>query len=287
MSALSFLEVVSGFTVAGQNGSQHRPVKFAKVDPAYNPFSTYPAAPPPARVTFEGESTLSAKAYALADGVVPMAGRRVWMVPAGNSYIIAGTIGSQESQGFWSEGGDAGVEFGGGSFFDTTTGLIINGDASFSGDVTIDGRPQGKGRISTTSSTVNSGNYTTVLTTVLTMSNVTVEAGRAYEFRFGNGVQHTNASTVADCRVHCTEMAAYVVEWYRFPVLTAGQVHHCQASLGYVRNSGGADLTRSFTLQMAASAGTGFQAAAVGRARFFEVWDVGPAANFTQATAIT
>jgi hypothetical protein len=285
--ALSFLEAVSGFTVAGQNGSKDRPVKFAVVDPAYNPFSTYPAAPPPARVTFEGETTLSTKAYALADGVVPMPGRRVWLVPAGNSYFIGGTIGGQEPQGFWSDDTDAGVEFGGGSYYDTETGLVIAGDASFSGDVTIDGHPQGKGRIATTSSTTNSGNYTTTLTVVATLSNVNIESGRAYEFRYGNGVQHTIAGAFCDTRVHCTEMAATVVEFYRTPVTTAATVMVNRGHGGFVRNSGGSNLTRSFTLQMSAQSGTGFQAAGVGRARWFDIWDVGPAANFTQATAIT
>lgn len=287
-SPISFLDAIAGYTVGGQpNGSADRPIRFARVDPAYNPFSTYPAAPPPARVTFEGETTLSSKAYAIADGVIPMAGRRVFLVPAGNSYFIAGTIGGQFSQGFWQDATDSGVEFGGGSYYDTDTGLVIAGDASFSGQVLFDGVPQGKGRIATTSSTSNSGNYTTTLTVVATLSNVNIEAGRAYEFKFGNGVQHTNAATFVDCRVHCTNMAANVVEWYRMQVTNAAQVWHAQGAMGYVRNTGGTDLVRSFTLQMSASAGTGFHAAGAGRARFFEVWDVGPAANFTQATLIT
>lgn len=285
--ALSFLEAVSGFTVAGQNGSQDRPVKFAKVDPAYDPFSTWPSAPPPARVTFEGETTLSVKAYAIADGLIPIPNRRVWLVPAGNSYIIAGCIGGQHALGFWSSSTESGVELGDGSFFNTVEGLVLAHDAAFSGEVTFDGHPQGKGRIATTSATSNSGNYTTSLTVVATLSNVNIEAGRAYEFRHGNGVQHTNASTFVDTRVHCTNMAAFVVEWYRSIVLNAAQVWQNQGSMGYVRNTGATDLVRSFTLQMSASAGTGFHAGGTGRARFFEVWDVGPAANFTQATAIT
>jgi hypothetical protein len=286
--ALSFLEAVSGFTVAGQpNGSADRPIRFAKVDPAYNPFSTWPAAPPPARVTFEGETTLSTKAYALADGVVPMPGRRVWLVPAGNSYFIGGTIGGQDSQGFWSDGTDAGVEFGGGSYYSTEDGLVIAGPVSFTEPPVVDGVSQGKGLIATTSSGSNSGNYTTSLTTVATLSNVNIEAGRAYEFKFGNGVQHTNAATFLDCRVHCTNMGVHVVEWYRMQIANAGQVWHAQGTMGYVRNTGVTDLVRSFTLQMSASAGTGYQAAGANRARFFEVWDVGPAADFTQATIIT
>lgn len=84
-SALSFLEAVQGFTESGSRSSADRPVRLAVVDPAYA------GAPALARVTFEGESTLSTKAYPYSTPVV--AGDRVALLPIGNTYLIIGAIG--------------------------------------------------------------------------------------------------------------------------------------------------------------------------------------------------
>jgi hypothetical protein len=109
----------------------------AKVDPAYNGFTGYPSEPPTARVTFEGESTLSGKYYAISNGFIPAPDQRVWMIPIGTTYLIAGAVNAQTSQGFWQDlaGADYGVELGGGSYFDATDGLVLTGDMSTAGDV--------------------------------------------------------------------------------------------------------------------------------------------------------
>lgn len=136
-SPLSFLDAVTGVVEAGRTSSADRPVKLAVVDPAYNPFLGYPAATPAVRVTFEGETVLSAKAYPLAQGFIPRPGQRVWMVPQGNGYLVAGAVNAQTPQGFWqdADGVDAGVELGGGNYFDTTEGLYLETDATVAGDV--------------------------------------------------------------------------------------------------------------------------------------------------------
>lgn len=137
---MQFLDAITGHVRGSSQSSADRPIRFAVVDPTYNAFSTYPSAPPPARVTFEGETTLS-KAYAVANGFIPWPGTRVYLVPVGRGYLIAGQVNALTPQGFWSNvtGTEAGVEFGGGSFFDTTEGLVIAGDVSVAGDLSVEG----------------------------------------------------------------------------------------------------------------------------------------------------
>lgn len=145
---LDFLDAVTGHVDRGRTSSADRPIRLATVDPAYDPFFDYPAAIPAARVTFEGETTLSAKAYAVAGGFVPRAGQRVYLLPQGNGYLIAGSVNTQTPQGFWQEasGAESGVELGGGSYYDTTDGLYLEGDLTVTGQATMAGRPITTGR---------------------------------------------------------------------------------------------------------------------------------------------
>lgn len=92
MQAYEFLTTLAG--VPRDFGSADRPVKHAVVDPAYVA-SSYPGTLP--RVTFDGESTLSAKGYASL--YAPKPGDRVVMLPAGNTYVIVGAIGASSSGG--------------------------------------------------------------------------------------------------------------------------------------------------------------------------------------------
>lgn len=132
---MTFLQSVAGYTRSASQSSADRPLRLGTVDPAYDPWLTYPDAPPPARVTFDGESVLSGKAYGYVGGFVPWPGIRVFLVPIGNTYVIGGMINSQTPQGFWSnaDGTHSGMELGGGSYYDTSDGLVINGDLSVSG----------------------------------------------------------------------------------------------------------------------------------------------------------
>jgi len=84
---LDFLQAVTGFARDQDTG---RDTKLAKIDPAYVSTS-YPATLP--RVTFEGESALSAKRYAVLSPYRPMPGDRVLMIPSGQTYVIAGAAG--------------------------------------------------------------------------------------------------------------------------------------------------------------------------------------------------
>lgn len=138
-TAADFLHTVQG---PRRKTSASRPIRLATVDAAYDPFTTWPDAAPAARVTFEGESTLSTKAYPIANGFVPRAGQRVWLEPIGNSYLVCGSIQGTVSQGFWqdSDGALAGVELGGGSFYDTDEGLVLAHDAAIAGTLTAGAR---------------------------------------------------------------------------------------------------------------------------------------------------
>jgi hypothetical protein len=132
------------YTVQGprRKTSASRPIRLAVVDSDYEPFAPWPDAVPAARVTFDGETTISTKAYPVADGFIPWPGNRVWLIPVGNSYVIGGSIDGPSSHGFWqdTDTGDAGVELGGGSYYDTQEGLVLAHDASVSGTLTAGAR---------------------------------------------------------------------------------------------------------------------------------------------------
>lgn len=137
---IAFLDAVAGYVRGGTDGSADKPIKLAVVDPAYDPFSgLYPGGVNPARVTFEGESTLSAKSYPVASGYMPQPGNRVFLVPIGTTYLIVGSVTNAAAQGFYAKAGDIGVELGGGSYFDTSGGLSLETDAYIAGDLMVDG----------------------------------------------------------------------------------------------------------------------------------------------------
>lgn len=142
MEPISFLDGIAGYVRNSTNGAADKGIRLAVIDPAYNPFSSpYPDGIPLPKVTFEGETTLSGKAYAVASGYIPSPGARVWMVPIGNSWLIAGAATQYSAQGFYAEpdGSLVGVEFGGGSYFDTDAGLILETDAEIQGDLHSEG----------------------------------------------------------------------------------------------------------------------------------------------------
>jgi hypothetical protein len=288
--ALSFLEAVTGFHRSSSRSSADRPVRLAVIDPAYNPWSGYPDAPPPARVTFEGESVLSTKAYGYAGGFIPWAGMRVFLVPIGNTYIIGGAINTQTPQGFWANaaGTESGVEFGGGSFFDTDEGLVIAGDASISGDLTVaGGKALGRGVVMVNVSTANSGTYTTTLTNIANLNGLVLKPGRAYRISHGPGVQHNTAATYADFRLQRTSgTAATLWEFYRYPVPTANVITAVQGE-AYISNTSAGNITLDIQLQAAASAGTGYHAGAATRRRYIMAEDVGLATDYPMAYPLT
>lgn len=137
---LEFLDAVAGYARQGSNSSADRTIRLAKIDGTYNAYAAYPGAIPAARVTFEGETTLSGKYYAVANGYIPAPNDRCYMVPIGTTYLIAGRASQATPQGFWQDSGlDAGVEFGGGSYFDTIEGLHLETDATIEGDLLVSG----------------------------------------------------------------------------------------------------------------------------------------------------
>ena len=164
MEPMTFLDGLSGFMRNSTGNSADRPIRIAKIDPAYDPFlGHYPNATDPARVIFEGETTVSGKAYPVASGYVPQAGARVYMVPIGNSWLIAGAVTQYTTQGFFSDPEAAlyGVEFGGGSFFDSGTGLHIEGDTEILGDLDVGGI----GAVRTKWKTIDTGRSGTITST--------------------------------------------------------------------------------------------------------------------------
>lgn len=86
MNGLDLLQIIARYVRAevARTGASARPARLATVDPAY-------ASGRP-RVTFDGETTLSGKAYPRLSSYVPVAGDRVLMVPSGTSYVIIGKV---------------------------------------------------------------------------------------------------------------------------------------------------------------------------------------------------
>lgn len=84
IDAQDFLDTIAGYSRARTDGSADKPIKLAVVDPAYT--TGLP------KVTFEGESTMSAKGYAFAQSYTPTAGDRVFLLPVGTTYLIAGAV---------------------------------------------------------------------------------------------------------------------------------------------------------------------------------------------------
>lgn len=145
MKVLTFLDSIAGYvrnSPSNGSSSADRPIRLAKIDSTYAPFSTgYPAdGAPAARVIFEGEDQLSGKYYPVANGFVPARNQRVWMVPIGTTYLIAGGANQETTQGWYSNAdtNTIGVEFGDGNYFDTLEGLQLKTDASFDGSVYVD-----------------------------------------------------------------------------------------------------------------------------------------------------
>jgi len=142
MEPMTFLDGISGYVRTSTDGSADKGIRLAVIDPAYDPFDPpYPDGIPLPRVTFEGEATLSGKHYAVASGYVPQPGARVYMVPIGKTWLIAGAVTHYSAQGFYADpaAGTVGVEFGDGSYYDIDSGLVILGDGDFRGDLSIGG----------------------------------------------------------------------------------------------------------------------------------------------------
>jgi hypothetical protein len=75
----------NGNTYLGANSSSDMPNRLAVIDPAYIGVG-FP------HVTFEGESTLSGKPFAIAGTYVARASDRVVMIPVGTTYLILDSV---------------------------------------------------------------------------------------------------------------------------------------------------------------------------------------------------
>lgn len=73
---------------SGYVPSENRPPKLATINPAYAGEAT-------ARVTFDGETVMSTKAYPAIGAV--RAGGRALLLPVGRSYVILGTVGEPDN----------------------------------------------------------------------------------------------------------------------------------------------------------------------------------------------
>lgn len=88
LTARQFLDAVTGYvetpTTEAPVKSTERPTKIGTVDPAYTTGR--------AKVTFDGESTMSTKTYSYLSPYTPVASHRVLLLPVGTTYVILGRI---------------------------------------------------------------------------------------------------------------------------------------------------------------------------------------------------
>jgi hypothetical protein len=86
MNGLDLLQIIARYVRAevARTATTARPNRLATVDPGHT--SGQP------RVTFDGEDSMSQKAYPYLASYTPAAGDRVLMVPAGTSYVILGKV---------------------------------------------------------------------------------------------------------------------------------------------------------------------------------------------------
>lgn len=145
--ARSFLEAVAGYAAEPAGGavpSHDRPVRFGTVDALYSGSG-------PAKVLFDGESLMGLMEYVLGGGPIA-ANDRVWLLPAGRTYLIGGKVG----------GSSGGVPLGTVEWFSASTlpgaewsladgGTLVRADyALLNALYAADGYPHGNGNGTTT-----------------------------------------------------------------------------------------------------------------------------------------
>lgn len=143
--------------------------------------------------------------------------------------------------------------------------------------------------ISYTSLTANSSAVTTTETVALTSASVTFENGRAYRFTFKCLAQSSTAADTVTVRVRKTTTSgtAYI-DQVRVYIAAAG----ANAPVYFQNvcvNTSGADVTAALvgTYVRASGAGNVLIAASSTNVCYIEVEDIGEAADFSGATAIT
>lgn len=150
MDVGSFLDLVQGVGSSAPKTSADRPNKLAVIDPSYSGGN--------AKVTFEGESTLTTRAYAIIDsGYQPSPSDRVLMIPVGTTYAIVGPVQAApikpdvwHAPTYAASGTDydAGTVFGGVRYRKLANGLVIfkgimNTNASTAASATLFTMPVG------------------------------------------------------------------------------------------------------------------------------------------------
>lgn len=128
---------------------------------------------------------------------------------------------------------------------------------------------------------VSSSGAVTGLASVLATSSVTFFKNRAYEIKTHGGFDPSQAAVVVDARAFRSG-GAQIGEWYR-SYLHTDQVYNATFDQMYFKVGSGADVTVAIALHISTSAGNVAHFATSAQPRHLEVWDVGPASQFTNA----
>lgn len=253
MDPVDFLESVAGYTAAQkQTSSADQPIRIGTIDPAYVAAS-FPGTQP--KVTFDGESTLSGKAYkVLAPGYAPTAGDRVVLLPIGTTYAIVGAVTT------------AAAAYVGGAL--AVAGLLTaSAGLAVTGALTSAGRAIPGGFVEYGSVTAGTVATSTSATEVAIPAaswahepNPTFTNGRIYKVEVQYGLGLTGTSDVApsirirkgSASISGTVLGRTVLQ----PHPSALAFHSQPPMVRYVQNVSGADITTKLSLSISDGNGT-------------------------------
>ena len=144
--------------------------------------------------------------------------------------------------------------------------------------------PSWPGFVAEASSTSSTGAIGTTPVATLTIPGIVWRAGRAYEVRYGGLLSAVLANTTVVGLRPSSILGAEFVTWFCF--LATGEFDTRQG-IAKVRNATGSDITyTNLVLSMRTSTSTITVVANAMTVRYLEVWDVGAAADFPNASQV-
>ncbi|MFB6977679.1 hypothetical protein [Streptomyces scopuliridis] len=204
-----------------------------------------------------------------------------------HNSVVVGTVSTTGAANFAGQLSAQNLNIGSGS---STVGgdLAVTGSGSYGNDLTIGGVSQGRGAVAFQArSTATTAGSTEAV--ALTQTGVALKSGRAYRVQVRGLAQAATAAAGVRVRVRKTNTSGAV--WLdTFTVATPAANTNVQyVNQQVVTNTTGATITTDLVMTWVTATGGGnsFLNAGAGLYTAFEVTDIGAAANFPGAQAIT
>jgi len=165
----------------------------------------------------------------------------------------------------------------------------IYGDLEIKRNLSIDGVDQGRGPVSYTPITSNTGTVTTTETIAIDTPAMTFVTGRAYRITAKGLVQSSISGDVVRVRVRQTGLGgALLYDSHGGLAITANNGNTAFYQGNIVRNDTGSDITDDIVLTYVRQSGTGnaLIAATATQPAYLDVEDIGASSSFANATAL-